>query len=73
MFEKIIDASKEKQIVMFLDYNGTLSLIVANTNRAFMSKKLSMLLCTPDEKDSEKGSLIAIAKVNAENQKVKAK
>ncbi|KAL4367356.1 hypothetical protein GQ457_05G014430 [Hibiscus cannabinus] len=40
MFEQIIDASKEKQIVMFLDYDGTLSPIVADPDRAFMSKKM---------------------------------
>ncbi|KAH1113666.1 hypothetical protein J1N35_007044 [Gossypium stocksii] len=40
MFEQIIDASKGKQIVMFLDYDGTLSPIVADPDRAFMSKKM---------------------------------
>ncbi|XP_039003754.1 probable trehalose-phosphate phosphatase I [Hibiscus syriacus] len=40
MFEQIIDASKGKQIVMFLDYDGTLSPIVAEQDRAFMSKKM---------------------------------
>ncbi|XP_048426855.1 probable trehalose-phosphate phosphatase J isoform X2 [Pyrus x bretschneideri] len=33
----IIDASKGKQIVMFLDYDGTLSPIVEDPDRAFMS------------------------------------
>ncbi|KAI4317248.1 hypothetical protein L6164_025136 [Bauhinia variegata] len=37
MFEEIIDASKGKQIVMFLDYDGTLSPIVEDPDRAFMS------------------------------------
>ncbi|KAM0976201.1 hypothetical protein FF1_019184 [Malus domestica] len=37
MFEQIIDASKGKQIVMFLDYDGTLSPIVEDPDRAFMS------------------------------------
>ncbi|KAG6657538.1 probable trehalose-phosphate phosphatase H isoform X1 [Carya illinoinensis] len=36
-FEQIIDASKGKQIVMFLDYDGTLSPIVDDPDRAFMS------------------------------------
>ncbi|KAH1246369.1 putative trehalose-phosphate phosphatase J [Glycine max] len=36
MFDKIIDASKGKQFVMFLDYDGTLSPIVDNPDRAFM-------------------------------------
>ncbi|KAF7839969.1 putative trehalose-phosphate phosphatase J [Senna tora] len=37
MFEEIIDASKGKQIVVFLDYDGTLSPIVDDPDRAFMS------------------------------------
>ncbi|KAI4345227.1 hypothetical protein L6164_012369 [Bauhinia variegata] len=37
MFQQIIDASKGKQIVMFLDYDGTLSPIVDDPDRAFMS------------------------------------
>ncbi|KAG9141856.1 hypothetical protein Leryth_013972 [Lithospermum erythrorhizon] len=37
MFEEIITASKGKQIVMFLDYDGTLSPIVDDPDRAFMS------------------------------------
>lgn len=44
MFEQIIDASKGKQIVMFLDYDGTLSPIVDDPDRAFMSDKVSLLL-----------------------------
>ncbi|KAK6238017.1 hypothetical protein QUC31_003486 [Theobroma cacao] len=40
MFEQIIDASTGKQIVMFLDYDGTLSPIVEDPDRAFMSKKM---------------------------------
>ncbi|XP_022774946.1 probable trehalose-phosphate phosphatase J isoform X2 [Durio zibethinus] len=40
MFEQIIDESKGKQIVMFLDYDGTLSPIVEDPDRAFMSKKM---------------------------------
>ncbi|XP_039125478.1 probable trehalose-phosphate phosphatase 6 isoform X1 [Dioscorea cayenensis subsp. rotundata] len=36
-FEEIIGASKGKQIVMFLDYDGTLSPIVEDPDRAFMS------------------------------------
>ncbi|KAK3033395.1 hypothetical protein RJ639_033902 [Escallonia herrerae] len=37
MFEEITNASKGKQIVMFLDYDGTLSPIVEDPDRAFMS------------------------------------
>ncbi|KAL5753509.1 hypothetical protein ACOSP7_021729 [Xanthoceras sorbifolium] len=40
MFEEIIDASKGKQIVMFLDYDGTLSPIVDDPDQAFMSNKM---------------------------------
>ncbi|KAK9271745.1 hypothetical protein L1049_002108 [Liquidambar formosana] len=40
MFEQIIKASKGKQIVMFLDYDGTLSPIVEDPDRAFMSKSM---------------------------------
>ncbi|XP_065874614.1 probable trehalose-phosphate phosphatase J [Euphorbia lathyris] len=40
MFEQIIEASKGKKIVMFLDYDGTLSPIVDDPDRAFMSKKM---------------------------------
>ncbi|KAG8373349.1 hypothetical protein BUALT_Bualt11G0015000 [Buddleja alternifolia] len=36
-FEQITNASKGKQIVMFLDYDGTLSPIVDDPDRAFMS------------------------------------
>jgi len=37
MFEQIIKESKGKQIVMFLDYDGTLSPIVDDPDRAYMS------------------------------------
>ncbi|KAJ8765732.1 hypothetical protein K2173_014854 [Erythroxylum novogranatense] len=40
MFEHIIEASRGKQIVMFMDYDGTLSPIVDDPDRAFMSKKM---------------------------------
>ncbi|OIW00416.1 hypothetical protein TanjilG_05766 [Lupinus angustifolius] len=40
MFEQIVDASKGKQIVMFLDYDGTLSPIVDDPDRAFMSDSM---------------------------------
>jgi hypothetical protein len=41
MFPQIIDAAKGKQIVMFLDYDGTLSPIVDDPDRAFMSRPVS--------------------------------
>ncbi|KAL9329586.1 hypothetical protein ACSQ67_004589 [Phaseolus vulgaris] len=40
MFEQIMDASRGKQIVMFLDYDGTLSPIVDDPDRAFMSDSM---------------------------------
>ncbi|KAG7571722.1 HAD-superfamily hydrolase subfamily IIB [Arabidopsis suecica] len=40
MFEEILNKSEGKQIVMFLDYDGTLSPIVDDPDRAFMSKKM---------------------------------
>lgn len=52
MFDQIINSSKGKQIVMFLDYDGTLSPIVDDPDRAFMSEQVSILLyhdslCSP--------------------------
>nr|QIT07542.1 trehalose-6-phosphate phosphatase D [Jatropha sp. MZ-2020] len=40
MFEQILNASKGKQIVMFLDYDGTLSPIVEDPDRAFMTSEM---------------------------------
>lgn len=40
MFEQITKASKGKQIVMFLDYDGTLSPIVNDPEQAFMSEAM---------------------------------
>ncbi|KAG5136582.1 hypothetical protein AAZX31_08G135900 [Glycine max] len=40
MFEQIMDASRGKQIVMFLDYDGTLSPIVDDPDHAFMSDSM---------------------------------
>ncbi|WOL12480.1 hypothetical protein Cni_G21247 [Canna indica] len=39
-FEELMAASKGKQIVMFLDYDGTLSPIVDDPDRAFMSDEM---------------------------------
>jgi trehalose 6-phosphate phosphatase len=41
-FEEIVAASKGKQIVMFLDYDGTLSPIVNDPDAAFMSDTVSL-------------------------------
>lgn len=40
LFEDILRASKGKQIVMFLDYDGTLSPIVQDPDRAFISNEM---------------------------------
>ncbi|EPS68990.1 hypothetical protein M569_05778, partial [Genlisea aurea] len=40
MFDQITNASKGKQIVMFLDYDGTLSPIVEDPDQAFMSESM---------------------------------
>ncbi|CAB4297614.1 unnamed protein product [Prunus armeniaca] len=40
MFEEITNYSKGKQIVLFLDYDGTLSPIVEDPDRAFMSREM---------------------------------
>ncbi|KAB2023785.1 hypothetical protein ERO13_D06G037700v2 [Gossypium hirsutum] len=40
MFEQIVTASKGKQIAMFLDYDGTLSPIVEDPDRAFMPREM---------------------------------
>lgn len=40
MFDEITTASKGKQVVMFLDYDGTLSPIVDDPDRAFMSEAM---------------------------------
>ncbi|KAA8522492.1 hypothetical protein F0562_013147 [Nyssa sinensis] len=40
MFEQITNASKGKQIVIFLDYDGTLSPIVEDPDQAFMTNEM---------------------------------
>ncbi|KAB2076465.1 hypothetical protein ERO13_A06G037100v2 [Gossypium hirsutum] len=40
MFEQIVTASEGKQIAMFLDYDGTLSPIVEDPDRAFMPREM---------------------------------
>ncbi|GAU34374.1 hypothetical protein TSUD_217140 [Trifolium subterraneum] len=44
MFDQIMYNSNGKQIVVFLDYDGTLSPIVTDPDRAFMSKKMRATL-----------------------------
>ncbi|RDY01951.1 putative trehalose-phosphate phosphatase J, partial [Mucuna pruriens] len=43
-FEQITYSSKGKQIVVFLDYDGTLSPIVADPDKAFMTRKMRATL-----------------------------
>lgn len=50
MFDQIVSVSKGKKMVIFLDYDGTLSPIVEDPDRAFMSDTVSIhhqliLLC----------------------------
>ena len=40
-FESVLAAAKGKQVVMFLDYDGTLSPIVDDPDAAFMSETVS--------------------------------
>ncbi|KAE9608024.1 putative trehalose-phosphatase [Lupinus albus] len=44
MFDQIMEASRGKQIVMFLDYDGTLSPIVEDPDRAYMSNSMRKTL-----------------------------
>ncbi|XP_076903476.1 trehalose-phosphate phosphatase B-like [Bidens hawaiensis] len=44
MFDEMIVTAKGKKIVVFLDYDGTLSNIVPNPDQAFMSKKMRRVL-----------------------------
>ncbi|MCD7465701.1 hypothetical protein HAX54_001781 [Datura stramonium] len=43
-FEEMKSIAKEKKIVIFLDYDGTLSDIVPNPEEAFMTDKMKMVL-----------------------------
>ncbi|KAL5146397.1 putative trehalose-phosphate phosphatase J [Glycine soja] len=43
-FEQIVYSAKGKQIVVFLDYDGTLSLIVRDPDKAFMTRKMKATL-----------------------------
>lgn len=44
-FEKIINYAKSKKIAMFLDYDGTLSPIVDDPDRALMSDAVRNCCC----------------------------
>ena len=41
-FEQIAAAAEGKQVVVFMDYDGTLSPIVADPDTAFMSDEVSL-------------------------------
>ena len=41
-FEQITNYAKNKKVVVFLDYDGTLSPIVDDPDRAFMSDDVSI-------------------------------
>ncbi|KAH1253364.1 putative trehalose-phosphate phosphatase J [Glycine max] len=43
-FEQIVCSAKGKQVVVFLDYDGTLSPIVADPDKAFMTRKMRATL-----------------------------
>jgi hypothetical protein len=57
-FEALLAAAKGKQIVLFLDYDGTLSPIVEDPDRAVMSEEVgqqsspTFFFCLSDAKDS---------------------
>lgn len=44
MFEEIMSAAKMKQVVIFLDYDGTLSPIVENPDHAYMDPQVCIFM-----------------------------
>ncbi|KAI3818031.1 hypothetical protein L1987_11833 [Smallanthus sonchifolius] len=44
-FNRMINVAKGKQIIVFLDYDGTLSPIVSDPERAFMSDQMRAAVC----------------------------
>lgn len=44
-FEEVMSIAKGKEIVVFLDYDGTLSPIVEDPDEAYMSDAVSALIC----------------------------
>ncbi|GKE08313.1 probable trehalose-phosphate phosphatase D [Tanacetum coccineum] len=44
VFEEIMSAAKMKQVVIFLDYDGTLSPIVENPDQAYMAPEVNFFL-----------------------------
>ncbi|KAE8782350.1 DnaJ protein 2-like protein [Hordeum vulgare] len=66
-FEEIVAASKGKQIVMFLDYDGTLSPIVDDPDAAFMSETdLKM-----SDEHTSSCPMLPVAAIPESNKKVK--
>lgn len=45
-FDQIAAAAKGKRVVMFMDYDGTLSPIVADPDMAFMTPEVTVPLCS---------------------------
>lgn len=43
-FDQILKNAKNKKVAVFLDYDGTLSPIVDDPDRAFMSESVSMMV-----------------------------
>jgi len=43
VFEKVVKTAKGKQVAVFLDYDGTLSPIVEDPDRAYMSDDVRSL------------------------------
>ena len=48
-FDQILEVVKGKQIVMFLDYDGTLSPIVQDPEKAIMSESVSEFSLSSEE------------------------
>lgn len=44
MFDNIVNSSKGKKIAMFLDYDGTLSPIVEDPDKAFMTTEVGLII-----------------------------
>lgn len=51
-FEQIAGACKGKKVVMFLDYDGTLSPIVANPDAAYITDAVSPSIASPYKTNS---------------------
>ncbi|CBI36570.3 unnamed protein product, partial [Vitis vinifera] len=68
-FEKIINYPKSKKIVMFLDYDGTLSPVVDGPDRALMSDAIIECFSLILQSISRQQSLVEEAKTSLMNLK----